>query len=89
MKRELAAVTYIITVDEDLITSIIREDITANINGNGPSLDMLLNRVEGITDVDYNGHYGAIITISMYAESDIPVIWDRITEIINTYGVTS
>jgi hypothetical protein len=84
MKKRLAALTYIVELTEEQFTHIIHRD-SKNILGEGQDLDLLLNRIDGITDVDYSGHYGAVIIVSLDAEYDTPATWDSISATITKY----
>ena len=81
MKKLLVSSTYTIKLSEEVFARIIHKDHESE----KPSLYLLLNRIDGITDVDYSGHYGPVIIITLDAEYDTPITWLSIRNIITKY----
>lgn len=83
MKKLLVVTTYKIKLSEESFTRIIHKDHTTIPNTD--NLHLLLNRIEGISDVDYSGHYGPVIILTLEAEHDTDLTWDNIKDTINMY----
>jgi len=50
--------------------------------------DYLHNKLEmldGVTDVDYNGHFGNVVILNIDQEFDTPRLWQEIEEIITQH----
>ena len=85
MKKRLTALTYVVALTEEQFAHIIKKDLKIAFEEE-LELDVLLSGINGITDVDYNGHYGAVIIISLDAEFDTETTWQRIKDTINGYS---
>ena len=85
MKKRLAASTYVVSLTEEQFTHIIKKDLKLAFEEE-LELDVLLSQIDGITDADYNGHYGAVIIISLDADHDHETTWQRIKDTINGYS---
>lgn len=48
-------------------------------------LSTLLDKVEGVSATDYNGHFGNSIFLTLEAEDDNTVTHDKIRNLINNY----
>ena len=50
------------------------------------SLAGKLNAIEGIIEVDYNGHFGNSLYFDVADKNDNTELWNRISEEIKEYG---
>ena len=50
-------------------------------------LEDALSRIDGVFDVEYNGHFGANIFFGIEAEKDILITWAMIAKVFNDFDL--
>lgn len=77
MLKTLVQKTYAVDVTVNRLFEILREDAES-----GPSLDMKLRELDGIIKVEYDGHFGPHIFITIEVGEDTDETWRLAEEII-------
>ena len=73
------------TVDIDLIKVMELDSELENEGDYDNHLYHLINRVRGVINVDYNGHFGPVIFIDIETEYDDENTWSGIEMVIDAY----
>lgn len=81
MKKTLVESTYCIDVDKDWIEKII----TYEIDNMDECLFEILDKIEGVSGTDYNGHFGSYIWVTIDPEKDNDRLWEKIEKTIRGY----
>ncbi len=76
-------ITYEVSIED--FTAITQRDQDRQDEDNWDCLSTLLDRIEGVHDTDYNGHFGAAIYFTISAEHDSPKKRVEITTLILDY----
>ena len=86
VKKLCVAVEYSLTVDPEILKTILdKDDELAGNTEHEALFDQLMNTVDGVTDVDYDGHYGPNIFIHLDPKYDYSSTWFGIYKIIDDY----
>lgn len=80
MKRECVAKQY--TIEVDLRAIMDWDSQKENDNQWDDILHMQLDKIEGVENVDYNGHFGNYIWLTIEHPHDNKVTWDKIETLI-------
>jgi hypothetical protein len=76
--KAITAISYMISV-EDLSAIMDKDD------EHSPPLYLLLSSIEGVFDIEYDGHFGPHIYLSIEHEHDNQDIWKTIHKTIESY----
>ena len=80
MERECVAKQYTIEVD---LAKIMDSDFKKEENDQWDDvLSQQLDRLEGVNAVDYNGHFGPVVFLTVDIEHDTPELWLKIEKTI-------
>ena len=83
VKRLCVAIEYALSIDPEVLNTILEKD-----NEQEPQdmlYQQLMDTVDGITDVDYDGHFGPLIYVHLDPEYDYSSTWFGIYKIIDDY----
>lgn len=80
MKRECVAKQY--TIEVDLLKIMDSDSFHENENEWDEILDQKLDKIKGVEDVDYNGHFGSYVFLTIETEFDTPELWLEIEKTI-------
>ena len=83
MKRELTMSSY--SIEVDLLSIMTLDNARENDNDWDNTLFNLLDKIKGVSRVDYNGHFGPYVWLSIEAEHDTPETWERIEKTITEF----
>lgn len=86
-KREVTVRKYCVEVSIEFFQALIAKD-DAHIHEEGADMITLcdrLNKVDGLVEVDYDGHFGPNLFFDVEAADDTPELWTKIEDIINDY----
>ncbi len=84
IKKECTSKQYEIKID-DLIKITDTDFDHGNNDDWNEVLSTKLDMVSGVTDTDYNGHFGHYIFLRIDSEFDNDVVWNEIEKIINDH----
>lgn len=89
MTFEITRRSYAIQIDEDAFVSLMNSesyvtDYAAH-KKDKETLDGKLNRLPGVSGVNYSGHYGAAIYLSIDADRDKPRLQAQIRRMIERH----
>ncbi|MHC4315631.1 MAG: hypothetical protein ACYSW3_24570 [Planctomycetota bacterium] len=86
MKIECTQKQYCIAISRENFIKIMEKDFELqNEDLWDDTLNSILDNVKGVSDCDYNGHFGAYIFISVDPEFENNKFWESIKKIINDY----
>jgi hypothetical protein len=79
MDKKVTQVTYCVamTVDEFTERGLINDG-----DDKGDKVFDSLNKLPGVYEVEFNGHFGPNVFITMAKKCDVPTTWDVIWEIL-------
>ena len=78
--RRVVSTNYILDITTEKLSSIMDKDCEAD-----HPLYMLLAKIDGIHDVDYNGHFGPHIYVTLESEYEGGDVWRTVYETIENY----
>jgi len=76
---EVTSTQYAIAVDVDDMLHILKNEGWFKVD----RLHEHLSKIAGVEEVDYNGHFGAYIFLTISTDCDNEETWKKIKEIIN------
>lgn len=85
LKREATQTQYTIPIDLKQVMDIDNKHENAPDWNWDNYLNNHLDKIEGVFDTDYNGHFGNYIFINVLAEFDTPKTWEDIESTIDNY----
>jgi len=78
--RRVMSTNYALDIPAEKLSAIMDKDCEAE-----DSLYMLLIKIDGVSDVDYNGHFGPHIYITLDIEYENEDVWKTIYKMIENY----
>ena len=78
----VASTKYVIALKDKALLDIMDRDMNIEI---GQSLWETIGKIDGIIDVDYDGHFGNYIYVEVDIEHDTKDTWKLICGLINEY----
>ena len=81
VKKMMVAVDYALTVDEEIFLKIIDKDA----EGSDKQLFEQLMELDGVSEVDYDCHYGSQLYVTLDPKYDIPSTWFAVYKIMDDY----
>lgn len=81
ISRKVVSTNYTIILEEGAMLNILTTDGTKPI----ATLWYLLGEIDGVLDVDYDGHFGNNIYLEVSVDHDTKETWKSICETINNY----
>jgi len=89
IKRNVLATSYEIPISMEMYDSINYRDkgdwLRSQETLCPKKLYEVLNSLEGISDADYNGHFGLFIFLTVEAKHDNESMWSKIETVITDY----
>lgn len=83
LKKECTSRSY--EIDIDIIAIVNADDDHENNNDWDELLNEKLDMVNGVTDTDYNGHFGHYIFLTIDSKYDNDETWNSIEKIIKEH----
>ena len=83
VKKMMVAVDYALTVDEEIFKKILDKDDEST-DERETLYEQLVN-FDGISEVDYDGHYGPQLYVTLDPEYDYSSTWFAIYKIMDDY----
>lgn len=80
--KEVTRRSYAITISLERFKEITEAESFKNIGSNGPTIGEQLEKLDGVWDVEYNGHFGVFIYLTLDDEDDTDATWEQIEAII-------
>jgi len=84
IKRTIVAVDYSLTIPEEIFLKIVDKDNQGSDDEVKPLFEQLME-LDGISEVDYDCHYGPQLYVTIDPEYDYPSIWFAIYKIMDDY----
>ncbi len=81
--KEVTQRNYSISISEERFTEIADEESYKNTNPLSNTIGEQLDRLDGVWNVEYNGHFGSAIYLTLDVEHDNNETWTEIEAIIN------
>jgi hypothetical protein len=78
--KEVVSTNYSLDIPVDKMLEIMRKDGNCTV-----PLYIWLSNIKGVYSVDYNGHFGPHIFLSVEIEHDDAEVWDLIFKTIENY----
>jgi len=83
MKKEVVSIKYAVSLKDRVILDIMHKDI--DFENMDQELWSIIEKVDGVQDVDYDGVYGNYIYIIIDIEYDTEDTWKLIYDLINQH----
>ena len=80
MKRECVSRQY--TIEVDLMKIMDSDDYHENQDNEDAVLYNVLSKLPGVDNVDYNGHFGPYVWVTIDARNDNAETWEAIEKLI-------
>jgi hypothetical protein len=84
VKKMMVSVEYALTVDNDIFSKILDKDDEAG-DFTETLSQQLMETLDGVSEVDYDGHFGPHIYIHLDPKFDYSSTWFAVYKIINDY----
>jgi len=84
IKKEAVSIKYAISLKDRVLLDIMHKDIDVE---EGQGLWETIGEVDGVQDVDYDGHFGNYIYVEIDKEHDTKGTWKLIYDLINQYTI--
>ena len=81
--KEAASIKYTITLKDRALLDIMNRD--RDTFGEERELWEIIEKIDGVQNIDYDGHLGNYIYIEVDTEHDIKTTWKLIYDSINSY----
>lgn len=82
LNKSVTSKNYCIEIENDRFDEIITSEKMENLDPQVLTVGEQLDKVEGITKIEYHGMFGAFIFLTIDEEDDTDDIWKLIEEII-------
>ena len=80
--KEVTQRNYAISISMERFVEIAEAESFKNIGTCGPTIGEQLDEVDGVWNVEYDGHFGVAIYLTLDVEHDTDEIWAQIEAII-------
>ena len=80
--NEIVSIKYAIGLEDKTVLDIAIKDMNVKA---GETLWEILGKIDGVRDVDYDGHFGNYIYIEIDEDNNTPATWELIYNLINNY----
>jgi hypothetical protein len=84
LKRECTQLSYEIPV-ADLLKIMDHDSKLENNNDWDNHVSHLINRIEGVDNCDYNGHFGHYVFVEIAADFDNEATWAEIEKVLKEF----
>lgn len=83
MDKQPVHTYYEIPISMQVFTAITKKDAENNWDG---TLSNQLDKIHGVHDTDYNGHFGLFIFLNVGSKEDTRETWAKIRKLIEEYS---
>ena len=77
-KKSVVSTTYCIELSIEEMLKVLNNDTSAEDDEDEELLVEELASIDGVFDVDYNGHFGPVVYLALEDQHDTEDIWEEI-----------